>query len=178
MLASRELQYEESYYASWQGLTSMLTQRRSLQVSVFCEATEPACFKYSHGCAIISTVSGLSIVQDDFRRWAHGTVHNLLRHGYVVIDTEVDPKVLIQIVLCHSSRETQVRTFQRIPEQSQTSTMILLQQNIYFHITVLQIPFRGHQDATFGVCWEREWIGFSSSLAQLLVVVCYWSIQS
>jgi hypothetical protein len=40
-------------------LSSMLTQRRSPQVSVSCEATDRACFKYLHGCAIQSTDSGL-----------------------------------------------------------------------------------------------------------------------
>jgi hypothetical protein len=59
-LASGEFQYDKSSDASCQGLSSMLTQRRWPQVSVFCEATYRACFRYSHGCAILSTTSGLS----------------------------------------------------------------------------------------------------------------------
>jgi hypothetical protein len=40
-------------------LSPMLTQSRLPQEFVFCEATDRACFKYSHGSAILSTASGV-----------------------------------------------------------------------------------------------------------------------
>jgi hypothetical protein len=44
----------------FKSLVSVPLSGKSSKVSVFCEDTDCACFKYSHGCAIMSTASGLS----------------------------------------------------------------------------------------------------------------------